>query len=346
VAILIVAYHGGEVLLDCLDSLRRHDDATLDARVFVVDNAPPHADAHAIAARHPHVTIIRSEVNRGFAGGNNFGWQHIQSAWPQAQYLCLLNQDTLVTPGWLARLVAVLQQRPEVAAVQPRLTQHPAVDRINSAGNVSHFLGFTYCRGNGQADGPEFARPIDIDCPSGAAVLLRCDVIRQIGLFDEAMFLYLEDAELGWRVRFTGRRNAYEPASVVHHRYSPAAPIKAYFLLERNRWWLLGCYYRTWTLLLLLPALVMMEFGQLLFAASQGLLGEKVRAMRWFLAGANRAALGERRQQIQALRQLSDRAFTAPFTGRIELPGSTPALLRLIGNPIFSAYWAIVRHLL
>jgi GT2 family glycosyltransferase len=346
VAILIVCHEGRALLEECLGSVLASRDPGIERHVIVVDNASADDSAAFVAQRFPDVDLVRSAANLGFAGGNNLGWEHIRQHYRGVQYVVLLNQDTVVQSGWLVPLLKYAQEHPEVACVQSKLLLHPDTSTINSAGNQSHFLGFGLTRGYGHHDNGQYNRPATIDFASGAAMMVRADLLRQVGLFDELMFLYLEDAELSWRLRQMGYSSAYVPESVVYHKYHFDKKYRFYFYLERNRWWLLGVYYKTATLLLLLPALLLMELGQLHFAHKHGVVREKLRGYGFFLKPLNLSRLRAQRRQAQTRRTISDRQFMTQFTGSIHYPELDSALLRYVGNPLLSAYWSVARRLI
>jgi GT2 family glycosyltransferase len=344
--VLIVCYNGRGFLPDCLGSVLASDDGGIKTRVVVVDNASGDGSAEYVAENFPRVDLVRSQVNRGFAGGNNLGWEYIRRKYPRATYLVLLNQDTIVERGWLRPMVDFLEAHPAAGLAQPKLMMHPRTELFNSSGNRSHFLGFGFVGECGQPDRGQYTRPRPIASASGAAMMVRTDLLRRVGLFEELMFLYLEDAELNWKLRQIGCEPFLVPGGVVYHKYNFQKDFRYYFYLERNRWWLLLVYYKLATLLLLAPALAVMEVGQLLFALSRGLLGVKLRSWLFFLAPANLALLRRRRRQAQARRTVSDRQFTRPFCGSIDFPELSGPLLKYVANPFFSAYWALARRLI
>lgn len=346
VAILIVSYEQETLLSDCLTSLLAAWPSALDVRILVVDNASRRVDLAALQSRFPSIAFERLPENLGFAGGNNAGWRRLQETTPELDYLVLLNPDTLVEPGWLEPLIDHLEAHPEAAAAQPLLLLHPETRLINTTGNRCHFLGFGLMSDfrRNRATAPR--APVAIDSPSGAAVALRAEVLRTCGLFDERYFLYLEDTELGWKLRSLGHQVHLAPQALVYHRFQFQAPYRNYGLLERNRLWLVFAYYRWPTLLLLLPALLLMEAGQWLFACRNGLLQQRLWAYREVLSPANVRSAWVHRRRTQQCRNVTDRELTrncvATFDAAL-LPGF---LVQRVANPVFAAYWRLVRLVL
>jgi GT2 family glycosyltransferase len=394
VAVLIVCFNGRDYIRECLSSVLASDDGPIGRHVVVVDNASTDGSDELIAAEFPQVNLVRSDVNGGFAGGNNLGWQFIRSNLPRVRFIALLNQDTIAVTGWLRALGDYLDGHPIAGAVQSKVLLHPETHLLNTAGNASHFLGFGFTTGYRQPDDGRFDRVRSIDFASGAAMMVRVDAISPVrdvapfpssgtpgegqgggwepqrvvnhsdanphpspppeyrrreihgdSLFDETMFAYLEDAELSWRLRQLGYDIVYVPTSVVQHKYRFAGDYRNYYLLERNRWLLLATYYRTGTFLLLLPALLAMEGGQVYFSWRHGVLREKLRAWRYFTDRRNLARLIARRNAAQRRRVIGDRAFTAHFIAEIEFTELKSRVLRWVANPVLKCYWRAMKAL-
>lgn len=346
VVVLIVAYNSRGDLEECLSSVLASDDGPIGKQVVVVDNASEDDSAALVQKRFPQVDLVRSESNRGFAGGNNLGWEHVKTHHGDASYLALLNADTIVESGWLVEIVDFLESHPKVGSVQPKIRLHPHTERINTAGNRSHFLGFGFVTAFDQVDEGQCDQARSIDFASGAALMVRTGLLERFGLFDEEMFLYLEDADLSWKLRAMGYDTMYVPGSVVYHKHNPNKALQHYFHLELNRWRLLFGYYRWRTLFLIGPCLDLMELGTLLFALRHGFLRQKLRSYGALFHREVRDQLFEKRRWIQAQRVVGDRELMGRFTGTIDFPGLGGPLVRYMANPILGLYWRLVRPLI
>jgi GT2 family glycosyltransferase len=258
----------------------------------------------------------------------------------------LLNADTEVRSGWLAVLGTFLDRHRSAGCAQAKLLLHARNRTLNTAGNRSHYLGFGMMTGYGEPDHRQYDQRRKIDFPSGAAVMIRMSVLEQLGLFDENFYMYLEDADLGWKLRQAGHDCFFVPDAVVYHKYVPDAAVSFYEHFERNRWLLLLTYYKRRTLLVLAPALAIMEVGQLVYATASGRLGAKLRSWRWFGPRAHRDHVRRRRRVARQFRARSDRQFTQGFSGTVELPAGQPLLLRCLANPLLAGYWRIMKRLI
>jgi GT2 family glycosyltransferase len=346
VVILVACFNGRRFIGDCLRSLIESDDGDIRKHIVVADNASTDESAELIAQSFPDVELVRLWNNAGFAGGMNAAWHCARQKFPSARYIAAVNQDIIARSGWLGALISHLGSNPQVAAVQPKVLLWPAKDRFNTAGNESHYLGFGLVTAYDRVDDGSFDSVREIDFPSGAAMLIRAGSIGSGDLFDELFFLYLEDAELGWRLRQIGYRIDYVPTSAVWHQYEYRHDYRYYFFLERNRWYLLALYYRTPTILLLLPIFIAMELGQFYFAIRNGVAGKKLQACLFFCSPKHLARLLQRRREVQRRRRVSDREFVRPFVAEIELPELRSHMLRKIGNPLLKAYWRLARPLI
>ena len=193
---------------------------------------------------------------------------------------------------------------------------------------------------------PGWPRSREIAYASGAGTLVRLSILQDIGLFNEELFLYQEDAELGWRARLAGFRAVIAPGSRVRHRYEFHKGPEKYHWLERNRFLLLLWCYRGRTLLLLLPALLGMEVGVWALAFRGGWWRQKARAYGYFLRPDRWAHVAATRKTVQALRRMDDRDVTSAFVSKILFPAMSPWPLTRVANPLLAAYWGLVRRLL
>lgn len=342
-AVLIVSYNGAAYLADCLHSILASPDAPPPKQILVIDNASTDGSADLVGREFPQVTLVRQPDNSGFVGGNNAGLDHVRKHFPQVGLIALLNQDTIVQSGWLAALISCMQQSERIGCVQAKLRLHPETTLLNSAGNRSHYLGFGFVSGYRQADQGQFDQTRELAFCSGAAMLIRLRALERPWIFDPQYFAYLEDAELGWWMRIRGWSNVFCPQSVVYHRYQFSRNPQMYFRLEANRWRLLLCYYRWSTLLLLLPAIAMMECGLIVYFLRAGAMKQKLRS--WGILG-NWRSLAESRRMIQGARRISDRELTSLFIWKADFAEVAGLLLNWVGNPLLGLHWRLTKSLL
>jgi GT2 family glycosyltransferase len=156
--------------------------------------------------------------NLGFAGGVNIGIRLAQQEGYDA--VALLNNDAIPEPGWLAALVAALDDGETSIAtgLLVRRSDDPALDgTIDTAGDQLSIWGMPFPSGRGAERGSAPAAG-EVFAASGGASLFRTGLFDEIGLFDETFFAYFEDVDVSFRARLAGHRVVYEPAAVAHHR--------------------------------------------------------------------------------------------------------------------------------
>lgn len=248
VAVVIVHLSGYNITSGCLQSLRAVSYPALD--IILVDNGSVDGSGTQLAAAFPEVTLLRSEVNAGFTGGNNLGMAHaLEKGYT---YILLLNNDTFVAPGFLEPLVNYLEHNPGVAAVQPLIFFNHDRELIWNAGSFyNRVLGYTYTRGLLKRWQPVYGKQLRVDWITGCAFMVRSEALRATGLFATAMFLYYEDVDLSFRLRKMGYQLACVPQSVIYHIAGASGKKQTkegsilpqiHFYNLRNRIWLLKKY--------------------------------------------------------------------------------------------------------
>lgn len=327
-------------LADCLASLRAQ--TMKDFKLFLIDNETTAASFNFLKTQAPEAQIIRLEKNEGFAAANN---KAMKLALEQGfDYCALINMDTVLDETCLANWCQAAAEAPE-AAIQARLMMWPDMTRINSLGNLTHFLGFGFSKAYREIYEKQSSNLQEIAYPSGAAVLLPGAVLKEIGLFDAQMWMYNEDQDLGWRWWLSGRRCLVANDVVVYHKYEFSRSIAKYYWMDRNRIIAMIKNYHWLTLIAILPAFIIMEAGLILFSLRSGWFKEKLYVWSFFLSPKNWRYLWRGRQRIQAKRKVSDRLVTKFFAGRIWYQEVDDPKLRFI-NPIFSLYWKLVRMIM
>lgn len=305
----------------------------VDIEVVVVDNGGT-GGAPDRLERPGRVQVVRPGTNLGFAGGCNAG---LRAA--SGDVVFFLNQDAVVAPDALVQLAEVaLDPAVGMATASVVLADEP--DRLNSHGNPFHFLGFSWSGGfrqRAQLDGPRR----EVTGASGTAMAVRRALLLELGGFNEDYFAYHEDLELSLRCWLRALPVVLVPGAVVTHRYEMSRNPEKFFLLERNRLFLVATLYERRTLVLLLPALLATEVGMVAVAVQAGWLAQKVASWRWLWR--NRARIGERRRVLQGERVVPDRALAPRLAGRFEAGNLVmPEWARPL-DAVLAAYWWLVR---
>ncbi|HZU60349.1 MAG TPA: glycosyltransferase family 2 protein, partial [Solirubrobacteraceae bacterium] len=184
VAVVVPNWNGARFLEDCLRSLRRQ---TEPAQIIVVDGASTDGSRQLVSASFEEVTLLPLEHNPGFAGAVNRGIEHALAG--GAQFVALLNNDAVVEPDWLARLLATARAHPEAGTVTSKFMLDDRV-HIDSTGDFYSSWGWAYPRGRDEVDRGQYDHPDsrEVFCGSGGASLYRSEMLQDVGLFDEDYF--------------------------------------------------------------------------------------------------------------------------------------------------------------
>ncbi|MFA5020598.1 MAG: glycosyltransferase family 2 protein [Patescibacteria group bacterium] len=340
VAIAIITYNSADKLPDCLASIARQDYPAELVDLIIVDNNSTD-NSLELAIKSPiSARIIRNSINSGFAAANNQAYELAREL--KDDYLALLNDDTIVDPAWLSRLIDLAESDAKIAAVQAKLLLWPEQDLINSYGNALTFLGFGYCNDYRQKD--KAGEPFEVPYPSGGAAVIKLSALAEIGLFDAELFMYHEDVDLGWRLRLSGYKVMLEPRAVVYHKYSFAKAAYKYYYMERNRLAVVLKNFRWPTLLLLCPAFKLMELGLCFYAVKNGWWREKLRGYFWVIK--NWRHLAVERRKIQKLRRVGDREILSLFSAAIKFQDVDNQILIKLVNPLMSGYFWLIKRII
>ncbi len=233
--ISVINYRTGDLTIGAVRSVL---EALGDrpAQVVIVDNASGDGSDGVIAdwiaaTGDPRVRLVRSETNTGFSGGHN----QALAADPEADFCLILNSDALLRPGFFDAVLAAAEAHPRAGLVAPRLEWEDGTEQVSCfrfAGPMSEVI-------RGAGTGPVTALlsrhvvaldpppdPDAIEWASFACILLRGDMIREIGPMDEGYFLYFEDAEYALRARRAGWRVVYAPEARAVHFRGGSGPVK------------------------------------------------------------------------------------------------------------------------
>jgi GT2 family glycosyltransferase len=249
ISCIVVNWNRRELLRACLHSLARQDYPNYE--VIVVDNGSTDGSVDLVLqAGVPSTSLIRNTTNQGFCAANNQG---IREA--RGEFIALLNNDAEANPQFLTALVRAFDGCPNVGMAAAKIVVWEDPGLIDKAGHLIYPDGQNRGRGTGERDHGQFDRTEEVLWPDGCAAMYRKSMLDEIGGFDEDLFAYADDAELGLRARIAGWTCLYTPHAVVrHHRGSTLglASVRRLQLIERNRV-LLAVKLFPWKLLALNP---------------------------------------------------------------------------------------------
>jgi GT2 family glycosyltransferase len=230
VAVIVLTWNNQRHTIACLRSLATM--SVIPMQVIVVDNGSTDGTPMAVRLRFPDVTVLQNGENLGFAAANNRGIRHALAH--GADYIWLLNNDTIVAPDCLSALLAVAESDPKIGMLGPKICYHDTPNRLQSAGGwVSWHPPGTHLIGEGKADHGQHDQIREVDFVSGCALMAKRQAIEATGLLDPDFFAYYEDADWGVRMRRTGFRVVYVPQARVWHEGCVSSrnnlPLRGYY---------------------------------------------------------------------------------------------------------------------
>jgi GT2 family glycosyltransferase len=239
VVVIVLNWNGREDTIACVESLRQVDYSNFV--VMVVDNGSIDGSVPAIRERFPSLEIVENGHNLGFAEGNNVG---IRLALERgADYVFLLNNDTVAHPSLLHELVSAAERCPEGGVFSAKIFYQAEPTRIWYGGATwdPQRMEFRHLVDDSQAHTD--ARGVaETDYACGCAFLARSSVLRKVGLLDPKFFLIYEESDLCFRARRAGFACYYVPSAVLWHKVSSSfggsdSPLFMYFTTRNRLLW-------------------------------------------------------------------------------------------------------------
>lgn len=218
VAVVILNWNGETFLKKFLKSVCDSTPADI-AEVIVADNGSTDGSISFIKESFPSVRTILFDRNYGFTGGYNKAIESLSN-----EYVVLLNSDVETPNGWLEPLVEQMDQHPEVGACMPKIVAHADKGSFEYAGAAGGFLdryGYPFCRGRIlgrlEQDNGQYDTPMPIFWASGACLMVRTHLYKQLGGLDSDFFAHMEEIDFCWRLQHEGYRVMAYPQSKVFH---------------------------------------------------------------------------------------------------------------------------------
>jgi GT2 family glycosyltransferase len=211
VTVVIVNWNGAKFIGQCLDALTRQ--SVLPQEVIVVDNASTD-ESLSIINRYPNVKLIALTHNSGFAHANNLA---ISQANKQSTWIALINPDAFADPTWLEELMNAALENPDFSVIGSQLVMDLDPNKLDGVGDVYHVSGRVWRSGHGRTRDSYSNERKEIFSACAAAALFNKQALVSAGGFDEDYFCYVEDVDLGFRLRLLGFRCLYEPKSIARH---------------------------------------------------------------------------------------------------------------------------------
>lgn len=235
VYILILNWNGWQDTVACIESCSLLSHANY--KILIVDNGSTDGSETILRERFPDTEMIQTGKNLGFAGGNNVGIRHAMEK--GARYLWLLNNDTLVEPETLSSLISIAEKDKKAGIIGSKIYYYDQPGKIWFAGGIwrprpSH----PFHIGLDQEDEGQYEDVREVDFVSGCSLLIKSEVVKDIGTMSEDYFLYWEDVDWNASASRKGYKIIYAPKSRVWHKVSASMQNQTLMQLQysvRNR---------------------------------------------------------------------------------------------------------------
>jgi len=312
ISIIVLNYNAGELLLNCINSLKKSTYQNIE--ILVVDNISSDDSHTKCKKQFPDIKLIQNRKNLGYCGGNNVG---IKEA--KGEFIVILNPDTIVEENWLDEMFNAFNEFGD-GLYQPKIISLNESDIIQSTGNMIHVFGFGFARDKGGKIIEKKEEIEKIGYASGTCLFTTKKVLEKVGLLDEFLFLYHDDLDLGWRAAQIGINSYYVPKSKIFHAesYSLKWSAKKFYWLERNRKYCLKTHYSKDTYKKMSFSLMLVDLSIWVFYISKGFLNAKIRAELDILK--NKKIIENKYLELEKKKIISDKELIEKFPDEIFVP--------------------------
>ena len=312
ISIIVLNYNAGELLLNCINSLKKSTYQNIE--ILVVDNISSDDSHTKCKKQFPDIKLIQNRKNLGYCGGNNVG---IKEA--KGEFIVILNPDTIVEENWLDEMFNAFNEFGD-GLYQPKIISLNESDIIQSTGNMIHAFGFGFARDKGKKIIEKKEEIEKIGYASGTCLFTTKKVLEKVGLLDEFIFLYHDDLDLGWRAAQIGINSYYVPKSKIFHAesYSLKWSAKKFYWLERNRKYCLKTHYSKDTYKKMSFSLMLVDLSVWLFYISKGFLNAKIRAELDILK--NKKIIENKYLELEKKKIIPDKELIKKFPDEIFVP--------------------------
>lgn len=230
VYVVLLAWNHLNDTIESLESLLQTEYD--NARFLVVDNGSTDGTSDHIRKHYPEVELIASADNVGIARGYNLGMEHALNK--GAKYVLVLNNDIAVGADFIGKLVEAGENNPRAGILMPKIVYYDRPNMLWSIGaRRRRFPPAIVFIGLNKPDGPAYAEPRELEFAPSCALLIRDNLMREIGLFDSNFFFYQDDYDYCYRARQAGYSIRYVPTAVVRHKVSASTRHSD----KPDRWW-------------------------------------------------------------------------------------------------------------
>lgn len=213
VSVIVLNYNGQKYIENCISSVLRTTYPNFE--VILVDNASTDSSLETAEQSYgadPRLKIVKSEVNLGFSGGNNFGFNY-----SKGDFVVFLNNDTVVEPEWLTNLVSAMQNDPTIGLAQSMILSLDG-EKIQTAGWLfSNYFIRKYQLGKDKPSDVRFQPIFEVSFVCGASMMIKREIVDEMGLFDPKIPFFYDDTLLSLKTWLAQKRVVTVSSSRIRH---------------------------------------------------------------------------------------------------------------------------------
>jgi len=315
-------------------------------KYYMVDNSSSDPSRKYLGENFPEAVIIpRKDGN--YALANNVGAK--KAFEDGCEYIVIANLDTSFDKSWLSELVKALELNKEAGIAQSKILLYPKTreeviePKINTLGNIMHFLGFGFTSAYNEKDRELDGYPEIKGYASGCSFIIRKEIFEKIGGYDGEYYMYHDDIEVSWKTKLLGYKIVLAPRSVIYHKYEFSRSIRMLYYMERNRYLVIFQFYSLLTLFLIMPAILVMEFGMIFFSIVNSWLGIKTKVGFYFLYPSTWLKIFKKRMFLKNIRKVREKMIIKHFVGEVLFQEISSPVLKYVANPLLNLYWKIIK---
>jgi len=351
VGIVLVNYkeYANKYLSACRDTLRKQ--TYTNYVVYIVDNASSSESLEYLTSAYSEA-IILPRTDGNYCAANNLGMK--QAIIDGCDYLIAANMDTEFEPDWLKELVLALDNNQSAGLAQSLILLYPKDEaerldpKINTSGNLLHFLFFGFTSNyNLKKSNLNLENYSEIKgYASGCSFIIRREVFEEISGYNEDYYMYHDDLDISLKARLAGYKIILATNSILWHKYEFERSVRMLYYMERNRAISFLAFYPLGILIILAPVFLAMSLGMLFFAILGSWFTTKLKVTAYFFKPSSWRLIAKIRQHYKELKKESLSKITNTFVGKIEFQEIDNPILKYLVNPVFSAYWNLVKKII
>lgn len=348
IAVVLINYkdYARTFLKECRDSLRAQSYGSSNIQAYIIDNASSKESIDYLKKEYEEA-IVLPRADGNYCAANNLGFKEAILA--GYDYIVTLNMDTVLDYRCIEELVLSLDVNQEAGISQAKILIHDKSakeQKINTLGNIVHFLGFGSTSAYREPDREIEGYPEIEGYASGCCFISRKEVFESIGAWNEEYYMYHDDIEYSLKARLADYKIILAPKARVFHKYEFSRSQRMLYYMERNRYLLAFSFYPVFLLILLAPVFIVLNIAMMAYALIGAWFKTWLKVNLYFCNPRNWWKIFKFRASIKRLGGDFNSQIAKTMAGRLEFLEIDNFILRHIANPILNTYWQFVKKII